>query len=158
VGLGIKTADCVPLLLEDPVGRRVAAVHAGWRGTIAEIPKVALDELMQRGTQARDVRAAIGPCIRACCYAVGEDLSERFVARFGAKVSQRRDGLVFLDLAFAVRSTLEARGVSQIDDSVSLCTSCDARFYSFRRDRGAPGRQISFIVCEWDSPAPATSL
>lgn len=146
VALGIKTADCVPLLLEDPIGQRVAAVHAGWRGAIAEIPLAGLKAL---GSDAKHVRAAIGPHIRACCYAVGEELAERFTQRFGPKVAVRRDGQVFLELSFAVRAQLEEQGVSQIDEVEGLCTSCDRRFHSYRREKGAPGRQVSFIVCEW---------
>lgn len=155
VALGIKTADCVPLLLEDPVRRRVAAVHAGWRGAIAEIPTVGLKAL---GGDAKQVRAAIGPHIRACCYAVSEDLAERFSARFGAAVASVRDGQVYLDLSRAVRAQLEEQGVSQIDDVEGLCTSCDGRFHSYRREKGAPGRQVSFIVCEWPRGAVATTL
>src|SRR5581483_3725107 len=90
--LGIKTADCVPLLLEDPVGRRVAAVHAGWRGAIAEIPLRAIEALVRSGTEPSNLRAALGPSIRTCCYVVGEDLAERFERRFGASVVERRDG------------------------------------------------------------------
>ncbi len=153
--VGIKTADCVPLLLEDPVSQRVAAVHAGWRGAIAEIPLRALEAL---GSEAKNVRAAIGPHIRACCYAVGEDLAERFAKRFGPSVVTRRDGQVYLDLSKAVRAQLEEFGVSQIDDVEGLCTSCDRRFHSFRREKGAPGRQVSYIVCEWPRGAGATSL
>ena len=155
VALGIKTADCVPLLLEDPVKRRVAAVHAGWRGAIAEIP---LEGLKALSTDAKQVRAAIGPHIRACCYAVGEELAERFAKRFGASVTQRREGQVFLDLSRAVRAQLEEAGVSQIDDVEGLCTSCDRRFHSYRREKGAPGRQVSYIVCEWPRGPLATSL
>src|SRR5436189_2136211 len=67
VGLGIKTADCIPLLLEDPVAKRVAAVHSGWRGTYAAIAEEAVREL-----KGQNLRAAIGPCIRVCCYVVSE--------------------------------------------------------------------------------------
>lgn len=153
--VGIKTADCVPLLLEDEARRRVAAVHAGWRGALAEIPLRALEAL---GSEGRDVRAAIGPHIRACCYAVGDDLAQRFAQRFGASVAVHRDGRVFLDLSMAVRAQLEEYGVRQVDEVERLCTSCDTRFHSFRRDQGASGRQISYIVCEWPHRAPATGV
>jgi YfiH family protein len=145
--LGIKTADCVPLLLEDPVGRKVAAVHAGWRGAIGEIPLRALELLAKAGTKTSDVRAALGPSIRTCCYVVGDDLAERFTARFGSSVVERRDGKPYLDVARSVRLMLEEAGVpsSQIADT-GECTSCDKRFHSHRRDH-AGGRQVSFITC-----------
>jgi YfiH family protein len=147
--LGIKTADCVPLLLEDPVGRRVAAVHAGWRGAIAEIPLRSIEELARQGTQAQNLRAALGPSIRTCCYVVGEDLAERFVERFGPTVVERRDGTPYLDVARSVRLQLAQAGVpaEHIADT-GECTSCDKRFHSHRRDH-AGGRQVSFIVCSW---------
>jgi YfiH family protein len=158
VTLGIKTADCVPLLLEDPVGRRVAAVHAGWRGAIAEIPLRALEVLKAHGTKPGDVRAVLGPSIRTCCYVVQDDLAGQFTARFGAEVVVRRDGKPYLDVARAVRKALEEGGVptAQITDT-GECTSCDKRFHSHRRDH-AGGRQVSFIVCHWPRGAGATSL
>lgn len=149
VALGVKTADCVPLLLEDPVAKRVAAVHSGWRGTWAEIAPLAVTAL---GGDPKNLRAAIGPCIRVCCYVVSEELSEQFSSRYGAPVVERRDGKPYLNLAKTVRLQLQRAGVSQIDDAGDLCTSCDLRFHSYRREKGAPGRQVSFIVNEWPQP------
>jgi len=157
--LGITTADCAPLLIEDPVGRRVAAVHAGWRGAIAEIALRALETLAKQGTRMNDVRAVIGPCIRSCCYAVGEDLIERFEARFGKGLGTRRGASVYLDLPQAVRrALLEARVPAQQLGDVELCTHCDARFHSHRRDAERAGRQVSFIVCDWPRGERATQM
>jgi YfiH family protein len=158
VALGIKTADCVPLLLEDPVGRRVAAVHAGWRGALGEIPLRALEMLRARGTQPGDLRAVLGPSIRTCCYVVSDDLAAQFTARFGPEVVVRRDGRPYLDVARSVRRQLEEGGVpaAHISDT-GECTSCDKRFHSHRRDH-AGGRQVSFIVCRWPRGASATAL
>src|SRR5262249_39650088 len=79
--IGVRTADCVPILLLDARSRAVAAVHAGWRGTAAEIVSCTLAKLGENfGTHARDVYAAIGPAIRACCYEVSTDVAERFAA------------------------------------------------------------------------------
>lgn len=143
--VGVKTADCVPILIVDPRGRRVAAVHAGWRGALAEIAARTVEALQRAGSQPSDLRVAIGPAIGACCYAVGEDLIARFAARFPPAVCV--DGQK-LDLKRAVRITLERAGVprAQIDD-VGLCTACDARFFSHRRDRGQTGRHLSFVSC-----------
>ncbi|MBK7858611.1 MAG: polyphenol oxidase family protein [Archangiaceae bacterium] len=157
VGLGIKTADCVPLLLEDPVGRRVAGVHSGWKGTYASISTEAVKALTARGSQASDLRAAIGPCIRVCCYVVSDALADQFIERFG-DVVERRAGLPYLDLAKTVRLQLERAGVSRVDDVEGLCTACDLRFHSYRREKGAPGRQISYIACEWPRGPAATAL
>jgi polyphenol oxidase len=77
--VSIRTADCFPILLADPVHRVVAAVHAGWRGTAAEIVTVTLRRMSEEfGTRAEDVAAAIGPGIGVCCYRVGEEVARRF--------------------------------------------------------------------------------
>ena len=148
--VGVKTADCVPLLLVDPRGKRVAAVHAGWRGTFSEIARCAIEALVKAGSHPEDLRAAIGPSIRACCYQVGEDLAARFRTRFGAASCADRDGRPFLDLQAAVKATVAHCGVpvGQIDD-LGLCTACDLRFFSHRRDRGITGRHFSFVACHF---------
>jgi YfiH family protein len=159
--VGVRTADCVPVLLEDPVGRRVAAVHSGWKGTIAEISRRAVEALCHAGSSPAELRAAIGPCIGRCCYAVDEGLAKRFGAEFGADVVERGERSSplaadpqqpRLDLTQAVKLSLERAGVPirQID-VLSVCTSCDARFFSHRRDAGKTGRQLAVIQCKFDA-------
>jgi polyphenol oxidase len=81
--LGVKTADCVPVLLGDARTGACAGVHAGWRGTLSEIVRRALAVMgAEFGTRAADVRAAIGPAARACCYEVGAEVVEAFADRF----------------------------------------------------------------------------
>src|ERR1700690_317080 len=81
--LGVQTADCVPILLVDPKKRAVAAIHAGWRGAADELTANTVRELYAAfGTEASDIYAAIGPCIRPCCYEVGEEVAARFSAQF----------------------------------------------------------------------------
>jgi len=148
--VGVRTADCVPILLQDPVGRRVAAVHAGWRGVVADIVTRTLEAMARAGTRSADVRAAIGPCIQRCCFEVDGDLPRRFGAAFGEDVvvavagKDRRH----LDLPLAVRRSLERAGLPASHVAVlPQCTMCDARFFSHRRDRGVTGRHLSFITC-----------
>lgn len=154
VAIGVRTADCLPILLEDPVGRRVAAVHAGWRGVIAKIVVKAVEALVAQGTRPENLRAAIGPAIGPCCFEIDGDLPDRFAAAFGAGVVRRVEGRAkpFLDLAACVRQSLEQTGVprGQID-ALGACTSCDARFYSHRRDQGRTGRHLSFITCRFET-------
>jgi YfiH family protein len=140
VAIGIKTADCVPVLLADPVGRAVAAIHAGWRGTAAYIVQVAIRSMVAEfGTQPKDLHAAIGPCIGPCCYEVGPEVANEF----GVLAS----GHVHLDLATMNARQLEAAGVLAQNISTSrVCTKCNAKdYHSFRRDREAAGRMISWI-------------
>ncbi len=83
LSIGVRTADCVPILLLDSRLRAVAAVHAGWRGTAQEIVRATLRKMhADFGTEPADVYAAIGPCIRECCYEVGEEVAERFRSTF----------------------------------------------------------------------------
>jgi hypothetical protein len=135
--VAVKTADCVPLLLVDPRHRAVAAVHAGWRGTVAGIAQRAVAALgTQFGVRAGDLHAAIGPAIGKCCYEVGAEVA----AQFGL------NGRAHIDLAEEVRRQLEAAGVGvQRIYVAGLCTKCRAdEFHSFRRDGAAAGRLYSF--------------
>ncbi len=81
--LSVRTADCLPVMLVDPRRRVVAAVHAGWRGALERIVEKTVGE-MQRlsASRPRDLLAAIGPSIRACCYEVGEEVVDAFRGRF----------------------------------------------------------------------------
>jgi hypothetical protein len=146
--IGIRTADCVPVLLCSEDGARVAAVHSGWRGTVARIAEAAVAALAREGTPPGTLRAAIGPAIGPCCYEVGEDLAVRFAELFGPEVVRRGGPAPRLDLRLAVRRTLVTAGVPEAHiEDVPGCNSCDAgRFFSHRRDRGGTGRHLAFIA------------
>ena len=146
--IGIRTADCVPVLLCSEDGSRVAAVHSGWRGTVARIGEAVVAALAKEGTPPQALRAAIGPTIGACCYEVGEDLAVRFAEAFGAEVVRREGRGPRLDLRLAVRRTLIASGVPEAHiEDVPGCNACDtSRFFSHRRDRGGTGRHLAFIA------------
>jgi polyphenol oxidase len=138
---GIRTADCVPILLADPVRRAVAAVHAGWRGTAANIAGEAVRKLRDEfGTESKDVIAAIGPCIAECCFEVGPEVAAQFHEHFPGATNR-------VDLVEVNRRQLVEAGVSSGNIDISgLCTVCDpAEFHSWRRDREASGRMVSAI-------------
>lgn len=151
VAVGIRTADCVPILLADPDGKRVAGVHSGWRGADLRIAQRAVEVLVAQGARADRLIAAVGPAIQVCCYEVSDDLATRFRERFGDDVIARDDGPWHLDLARVVRQTLEAAGLkSDRIDVLRQCTSCDSdRYFSHRRDKGVTGRHLSFAVCRF---------
>lgn len=144
--LGVRTADCVPVLLWHPSSGFAAAVHAGWRGVAASIVPAAV-RAMDR--DAASMRAAIGPAIGLCCYEVDDATagSVRAVAP-RASVEATRPGHVRIDLIAGVRGQLAAAGIPEGSiEAVGGCTSCDAeRFFSHRRDRGTTGRHLSFIT------------
>jgi YfiH family protein len=138
VAVSVRTADCYPILLADPVTRSVAAVHAGWRGTAAGVVQETIARMrLEFGTRPEDLWAAIGPGIGACCYEVGEEVARKF----------GRDSAGRIDLAAANRrQLLEAGVVEERVHALGLCTYCDAeRFHSYRRDKSAAGRMISYI-------------
>lgn len=144
--IGVRTADCVPVLLLDPKTRAVAAVHAGWRGTAASIVRNTIAKLQaEYGSAPADLQAAIGPCIRACCYEVSEDVAARFPPEHRLYAA---GGLrPHLDLASANREQLRDAGIAENNIfDCGLCTRCLAgQFFSYRRDPDDPGRMLSFI-------------
>jgi YfiH family protein len=152
--IGVYTADCVPILLVDRDARVAAAVHAGWRGTLAGVLVAAVEALVEEGARAEWLRAAIGPRVGACCYVVGDDLAGRFRTRFGPTVVVPSAGQgPKLDLGLANRAALIDLGLRA--DHIELlpgCTVCakDASgapsFHSYRREKDLAGRQLSFIA------------
>jgi YfiH family protein len=165
--LGVQTADCVPILLADTRQRVVAAIHAGWRGTLARIAVKALGRMrMEFGTRPRDVVAALGPAIGRCCYEVGPEVAQAFAAQFpGAKdwfdgpfdqLAHGEEPLwlpwltmmppghvpppprVQLDLRAANRWQLADAGVPEARIAVSdLCTACRTDLLFSYRREGA---------------------
>jgi YfiH family protein len=152
--LGVKTADCVPLLLADSRTGACAGVHAGWKGTLTEIVRHALRKMREEfGTEPRDVRAAVGPAARACCYEVGAEVIEAFQAKFthAAKFfTPTREGHALVDLQRANSEQLVAEGVhGERIHTLPLCTICRPElFFSYRREKklyGRTGRLLSVI-------------
>ncbi len=138
VALLAQGADCVPVLLWNAEGTRVAAVHAGWRGLVAGVLGNAVAAMGEGGAGA-----AIGPCIGPCCYPVDDTLRSTMARQFGDDVVMGDA----VDLRRAARRALAAAGVedSAIGD-VEGCTSCDhERFFSYRRDGAGTGRQAGVI-------------
>lgn len=145
--VGVKTADCLPILIEDRKTGQVAAVHAGWRGVIGEIVLRAIERMR---VDPSGLHVALGPAIQACCFEVDGDLPAKFAAAFGDGVVRPQPGKarVHLDLSWAVAQSLARAGVpSSHVDVLPHCTRCDARFFSYRRDEGRTGRQLSVIQC-----------
>lgn len=144
--LTVRTADCIPVLLACERRRVVAAVHAGWRGTLQNVVGAAIRSMGERfGSRPEDLLAAIGPGIGACCYEVGPEVAMQFKELFAER--DDLDGRTKLDLAEANRRRLLASGVPAARISVAgLCTCCrPEEFHSYRRDRAGAGRMTSAI-------------
>jgi YfiH family protein len=174
--LGVQTADCVPILLADTRQRAVAAIHAGWRGTLARIVVKALGRMrMEFGTRPRDVAAALGPAIGRCCYEVGPEVAQAFAAQFHAAVDwfdgpfdQLAHGeeplwlpwltmmppghvppppRVQLDLRAANRWQLADAGVPETRIAVSdLCTACRTDLLFSYRREGAKTGRMMAVI------------
>jgi len=170
--LAVQTADCVPILLADVKKRAVAAVHAGWRGTLQRIVAKAIGKMqMQFSTKAADLLAAIGPSIGGCCYEVGTEVASEFRSQF-SNASEWFDELrtgeepnplqwlnmappghqpppknVLLDLRKANRAQLLDAGLGAQNIVVSdSCTACRRDlFFSYRKEGGTTGRLMSVI-------------
>jgi polyphenol oxidase len=153
VALAIQVADCVPLLLADPLAGAVAAVHAGWRGTAAGASGAAVRALEREfGVKPERLTVAMGPSIGPCCYSVGDELVDAFRAGGFAEGLERwftRDeaGGLRLDVGAANRDQLVASGVpAAAIHCAHLCTSCRADlFASYRRDGPGTGRIAAVI-------------
>jgi YfiH family protein len=144
----VSVADCVPVLLADPRSGAVAAVHAGWRGTIEGAAAAGVKALVDRhGAQPSEMLAAIGPGIGPCCFEVSRDLAARFRDEVGPVTATSRDQGSRVDLWRANELLLRRAGlVRRRIETLGRCTSCEERtFFSHRRDRGVTGRHVAFI-------------
>jgi YfiH family protein len=143
---GIKTADCVPLLIGDQVTRAFAAVHAGWRGTLSEIAAVAVKRLSENyDAKPADLRVAIGASAGPCCYEVGNEVIDVFTEKFSygsTLFTPTREGHALVDLLRANRQQLMEAGV--VADRIHIapfCTMCRTDlFFSYRREKNVNGR------------------
>ena len=153
VVIAVRVADCVPILVGTRPGVRragVAAIHAGWRGTAADITRGVVQALCEAaGCAPSDLYAAIGPCISGAVYEVGPEVCDALgavgVAGRDAWRTLGATGRANVDLAQLNADILDALGVEV--DRLGLCTVGDRRFWSHRRDGDAGGRQVGAIRC-----------
>jgi YfiH family protein len=147
----VSTADCVPILLFDPVRRVISAVHAGWRGTLLGIVKRAVSEMGRHfGSAPDDLMAAIGPAIGRCCFEVGPEVWRGVSsAHQDVVVVRKTDEKAMLDLPQL--NAIQIEEVGLLPARIAICDRCTAcapeLFYSYRRE-GKTGRMISGIVLE----------
>ena len=157
LAIGVRTADCVPVLLYDPVHRAVAAVHAGWKGTVKHISQLAIEALTGRyGCEPSEMRAVIGPAIGPDSFQVGEEVVAKFrdagfplaeVWSFqGQGDGSPMSGGHHIDLFKANRWLLEEAGIPAANISVrDVDTYTETSLFSARREGTACGRNINSI-------------
>jgi YfiH family protein len=143
VALMLRFADCLPILLYDPVHQAFGLVHAGWRGTVGGIAaKTTLAMVEAYGSRPADIMAGLGPCVGPCCYQVGPEVIEPLKANFNhwqELLQPQGDGSVHFDLWEANRRQLAELGVEEIA-VMQLCTACHTdEFFSYRAEGGHTG-------------------
>jgi YfiH family protein len=146
VALAVLTADCVPVLVVDPLRKAIGIAHAGWRGALSMIAARTVLKMRDTfGTEPADCLVALGPSIGPCCYKAGEDVISQFQRVFGPAICVAKDRL---DLQLAVQLQLAGEGVEKSNISSSrLCTACNRDlFYSYRAEGGRTGRMMSVIT------------
>ena len=147
LALGVVYADCVPVLLYDPVKSAIGAVHSGWRGTVARIAVKAAQMLCHTyGSRPETIVAAIGPSIRQCHFETGLEVAQEFKAAYGgffSEITQIRGDKAYIDMQSAVAHDLREYGLRDVGD-LALCTVCrNDTFFSHRCGDG--GRMCALI-------------
>ena len=159
VALMLRFADCLPILLYDPVRQAIGLAHAGWKGTIKGIAAKTVWAMVEAyGSRPADIVAGLGPCIGPCCYQVGTEVIESVKANLNhwqGLLQPQGDGSVHFDLWEANRRQLAEGGVGKIEVS-QLCTACRTdEFFSHRAEGGHTGRFAVILGMRNCSPAPA---
>jgi YfiH family protein len=139
---GVGIADCTPILLADPVTRVCAAIHAGWKGTVAQIVhKTAKRMIDNRGSNPADILAYIGPWISLPHFEVGDDVAAQFDTAF----KTRKAAKWHVDLKAANAAQLKALGIQQIEIDPACTVENNADFFSHRTEKGVTGRMLALI-------------
>ena len=144
LGIGVVTADCVPLALYDAKNHAAAMVHAGWRGAVAGVVFETIKQMHKHfGTQPQNVTAYIGPCARWCCYEVGQEVA----AQVPQDALASRDGRSYLDMPRLIQTQLmHAKIAEQNVLCEYTCTICSPPYHSYRRDGSRAGRNVSIMI------------
>jgi YfiH family protein len=141
--IAIRTADCVPVFILDPLRRVIGLAHAGWKGTYKAIAAKTVQRMQEKyACQPSGLKIVLGPSIRECCYQVGAEFRDYFPSHV-----KKREGYLYLDAISANQDQLLQAGVRKenIFDS-GICTCCNTDYFSFRRDGIKAGRMISIMM------------
>lgn len=142
--LAVSVADCVPVLLFDRRRNVVAAVHSGWRGTLAGIATATIERMLREyGSEARDLLAYVGASAGQCCYEVGEEVAGAFDRRYGRAIGGAK--VLFDNRGRVVDQLLESGMTSGSIELDERCTICSSDFHSYRRDGARSGRMFAVI-------------
>lgn len=147
IGIGVLTADCLPIAIYDPCGGACAIIHAGWRGSVTGIVAKAVAHMKEAfNSKPSDLQTLLGPCAGICCYKVGTELLDTLGNDRNLVTKQVAENTYF-DLAGYNVLLMERMGIPKenIDRRSQVCTICNTRFCSYRREKENAARQITMI-------------
>jgi YfiH family protein len=152
IALSVQIADCLPVLIADPVKKVVAAVHSGWRGTLKGIALKTVQEMQNAfGSNPEHLLVAVGPGIRACCFEVGQEVADAFNHEYPGcaltKPMKARPGKFLLDLPNALEIQFQTAGIPPNNrHDLAACTRCNPNeFFSYRAEGPSSGRMMAVI-------------
>jgi purine-nucleoside/S-methyl-5'-thioadenosine phosphorylase / adenosine deaminase len=150
IGIGVLVADCLPIAIYDQKNHSAAMVHAGWKGTIARIIQKTIIEMQEKlGTDFNNLQVFFGPSAKVCCYEVSSDFLQHLQNfSYSNSVVQKVENKLYLNVPLLNLLQLQEIGIhaSSISQEYNVCTICDHRFYSYRRQGQEAGRQMSIIT------------
>lgn len=146
----VRTADCMPILIADPVTKAVGAIHAGWRSATQHIIRRTIEKMTEEfGSKPENMYAAIGPAICGSCYEVGKDVVEAFLKNdlpADGRVLRKRNGTTLLNMEWAAEELLTQAHIPRKHiDVITKCTLETPELASYRRDK-TETRQVSFVA------------
>lgn len=144
-------ADCTPVLIVDPIGQAVASIHAGWRGTVADVPGATVRAMSEAfGSRPEDLRVFVGPGIGSCCYDVGDDVVTAWRRRVGSSGEQAiitSAGRMVFDVPVAISLLLDRAGVRSDQIELSgICTRCNCDDWFSHRGQGATTGRFGAMI------------
>jgi YfiH family protein len=150
VGIGVLTADCLPIVFYDSRQGAASVIHAGWRGSVAGIACIALEQMQQEfDTKLENIKVFFGPSAKPCCYEVSQDFVQHLDPYpFAQDVLISQADKLFFDVPGFNRHILESIGVRKesFRFEYNLCTICDDTFCSYRREGQLAGSQMT-VIC-----------
>jgi len=148
--IGVVTADCLPIVIFDPVTQVVGIIHAGWKGLAADIFHSALHDMKNKvGIDYKNIEIYLGPAARPCCYEVQQDFIDKFeqYLPYFTQIFIQRDGKIYFDSRAFMMVLARILGINEekIYTRYNVCTICDQSFCSYRREKEKARRQVTMI-------------
>ncbi|MDD3679764.1 MAG: peptidoglycan editing factor PgeF [Candidatus Shapirobacteria bacterium] len=151
--LGVRSADCLPIIYFEPKKEIIGIAHAGWRGVLSGLPKEMISIITSLGGESQNIIIGIGPHIKACCYCVDQDIANQFKKKYSHARLINRSEKFLLNLAAICQKQFEETGIRKNHIQISnICTFCQSdQWWSRRRDGENCGNMLT-VVCQTNDP------